>query len=279
MKRAVRKWLLRSLLRFPRRARPGEILALTYHSIDDSGSAISFPEQNFRRQVEWLASSGYQSLTASEAAAALVRGTEPAPRGVVLTFDDGFRSVLDTALPALSEVGFNATVFCAAGYVGGRCGWDRAPDIPAVEMMSWGDLGLLLGEGWEIGGHTVSHAHLPGLASDGIREEIAAGRRMLEDRLARQVTSFAYPYGEFDERCVAIAAETGLASAWTMTPIINAPGSGLFTLGRFNCDRIRSEDAEAAELALRTYVSGRYNVYALVTARRVRIRRRRREGR
>jgi peptidoglycan/xylan/chitin deacetylase (PgdA/CDA1 family) len=182
-------------------------------------------------------------------------------------------------LPILSEVGFTATVFCAAAYVGGRCGWDRAPGIPDLEMMSWGDLGLLLDAGWEIGGHTASHAHLPRLTPDGIREEIASGRRMLEDRLARSIASFAYPYGEFDERCVAVAAEMGFDSAWTMIPTTNPPGCGLLTLGRFNCDRIRSEDPETAELALRTYVSGRYDVYALVTARRIRVRRRRPKGR
>jgi len=277
MKRAVRKLLLRSLLGLPRRPRGGEILALTYHSIDESGSAVSFPEEHFRAQVGWLSSSGYRSLTASEAANALAQGTVPAAPSIVLTFDDGFRAVADRALPVLSEAGFRATVFCATGYVGGQCGWDRAPGIPAMEMMSWDDLGRLLDAGWEIGGHTVSHAHLTTLAPEGRREEIDAGRRMIEDRLGCPVTSFAYPYGEFDEHCAAIVAETRFSSAWSMVPVINTPASGLFHLGRFNCDRIQSEEPKAAELAVRTYASGRYGIYAVLTARRIRFRRRRRE--
>ena len=279
MKRLVRRWLLRGLLRFARQQAAGDILGLTYHAIDESGSPVSFPKRHFKRQVEWLAAEGYQSLTASEAAAALAGDGGRISHGVVLTFDDGFRSVSETALPILSQHGFRATVFCAAGYVGKVCGWERAPGVPAMEMMSWDDLRLLVDRGWEVGGHTISHANLPLLSPKDMREEIAGGRRILENGSGSRVVSFAYPYGAFNALGTQAAKAAGFRSGWTMAPHINHSRCDLFTLGRFNCDRIQSEDPEAAEFALRTYASGRYGAYALLTARRLRVRRCRvREG-
>jgi peptidoglycan/xylan/chitin deacetylase (PgdA/CDA1 family) len=274
MRAVLKRWLLRVLVRPGVDGRRSCLPALAYHSIDESGSPVSFPLSHFRAQIEWLASHGYQALTAREAGAALAGRARIGERAVVLTFDDGLRSVSETALPVLAEFGFAATVFCAAGYVGKVCGWDRAPGIPEMDMMSWEDIRLLADQGWEIGGHSVSHAHLPALAEAARREEIAESRRILQDRTGCSVTSFAYPFGEFDQVSADAVAEAGFSSAWTMDPIGNLPGCDLFSLGRFNCDRIQSDSPDAAELAIRTYLSGRYGWYALLTARRLRIRRR-----
>ena len=272
MKRGLKRWLLAALLRLADRPRAGDIAALTYHSIDESGSPISFPIAHFRSQIEWLASAGYQSLTASEAAAVLSGRREAIAPGIVLTFDDAFQSVREAAFRVLSEYGFVATVFCAAGYVGKQCEWDRAPGVPSLDIMSWDELAFLAGQGWEIGAHTVSHACLPALPSDRMQEEIIEGRRILQRRMACEAGSFAYPFGRFDELCAASVAAAGFTSAWTMEPRPNRPGCDLFSLGRFNCDRIQSEDASMAVLAARAYVGRCYPHYAFLTARSLRVR-------
>ncbi len=274
MKSALRRWLLKGLAQFGGDSRGG-LLSLTYHSLEESGSPISFPVCSFRAQIAWLASQGYQALTARQAAA-LLRQEEVPPRSVVITFDDGFRSVSEAAFPILSEYGFPAVVFCAAGYVGKTCGWERAAGIPAWEMMGWEDLAVLAAQGWEIGGHTVSHAHLTRLPPAAARQEIEEGRDMLEQGLGKEVVSFAYPYGECNRECAVLAAQAGFVSAWTMTPTINYHGGDPFTLGRFNCDRIRSNSPETAALAAQVYAAGRYRYYAWLTARSLRLRRKRR---
>jgi peptidoglycan/xylan/chitin deacetylase (PgdA/CDA1 family) len=205
--------------------------------------------------------------------AALAGRAPLAPRSVVLTFDDGFRSVGETALPILSECAFVATVYCATAYVGGASSWERSPGMPEMAMMSWDEILGLVAQGWDIGGHSVSHAHLPALPEASMREEVSEGRRILQDRTGCPVSSFAYPFGEYNQVCADAVTEAGFSSAWTMRPVANRPGCDLFSLGRFNCDRIQSETAEAAELAIRTYLSGRYGWYALLTARQLRIRR------
>jgi len=275
MKRRLKRWLLGALLRLAEKPRAEDIAALTYHSIDDSGSRISFPVSHLRSQIAWLASAGYRSLAATEAAAVLSGRREEVGRSVVLTFDDGFRSVREAAFPVLSEYGFVATVFCAAGYVGRQSEWACEPAIPAFDLMSWADLAFLASQGWEIGAHTVSHASLPELPAARAREEIAEGRRILQEQTSCAVDSLAYPFGRFDEQSVGSVAAAGFTSAWTMEPRANHPGCDLFTLGRFNCDRIRSEDPETAALAARAYLGGCYPHYAFLTARSLRVRTRR----
>lgn len=271
MKRGLKRWLITALLRLADRPRAGDIAALTYHSIDESGSPISFPASHFRSQIEWLASAGYRSLTTSEAAAVLSRRRQATAPGVVLTFDDGFRSVNEVALPILSEYGFVATVFCAAGYAGKQSAWDGAPGVPALPMMSWDELAFLASQGWEIGAHTMWHACLPGLPPGRMQEEIADSRRILQERIRSEVGSFAYPFGRYDELCAETVAAAGFTSAWTMRPRPNRPGCDPFSLGRFNCDRIQSEDAYMAVLAARTYLGGCYPYYAFLTARSLRV--------
>ena len=277
MKAIARRLLLEALARLTAETGPRGLPALTYHSIDESGSAVSFPLAYFRAQIEWLASRGFRGITAAQAAEALAAGEVP-PRSVVLTFDDGFATVRETALPVLSECGFVATVFCSAGYVGKPCGWERAPDIPAFDLMPWDDLGFLASQGWEIGAHTMSHARLPELAADGMREEIQQSRRTLTEALGCPVSSFAYPYGGFDDRCSQAVREAGLLSAWTMEPVINRPGRDLFALGRFNCNRVQSDSPRTAALAAQVCLEGRYGAYAALTGRAIR-RRRSRSGR
>jgi len=141
--------------------------------------------------------------------------------------------------------------------------------------MSWADLAFLASQGWEIGAHTVSHASLPELPAARAREEIAEGRRILQEQTRCEVESFAYPFGRFDEQSIGTVAAAGFTSAWTMAPRANHPGCDLLTLGRFNCDRVRSEDPETAALAARVYLGGCYAQYAFLTARSLRVRTRR----
>ena len=47
----------------------------------------------------------------------------------------------------------------------------------------------------DIGGHTVNHPSLAALADEEQRAEIVRGREMLEARLGKPLSTFAYPYG------------------------------------------------------------------------------------
>ena len=78
--------------------------------------------ETFRWQMELLARC-FKVLPLQEALAASAAGRVP-PRAVCITFDDGYRSVYDLALPVLREYGLPATVFVTSGYIGSGNMWN-----------------------------------------------------------------------------------------------------------------------------------------------------------
>jgi peptidoglycan/xylan/chitin deacetylase (PgdA/CDA1 family) len=174
---------------------------LTYHSLDDSGSVISVPPAVFLRQLRALADSGITVARLAE-----LRST-PAP-AVALTFDDGFQNFADTAVPALAQYGFPATVFVVTNHCGGKNDWSgQPPGIPRLPLMSWPVIQELSRAGVEFGAHSASHPHLLQLNDRDTREEILSSKHRVEEATGRPALAFAYPYGEMPERARAIVAE------------------------------------------------------------------------
>lgn len=169
---------------------------LTYHSIDPSGSPISVAPEAFARHLTWLCSG--QVVVAPLAALAEPAASDGDPRPhVALTFDDGFANFASWVWPRLRDAGLPATVFLVSAHMGGTNVWGGRPaaGIPALPLMSWKDAATCAAEGATIGAHTRTHPHLPGLAADAAREEMAGGRQDLCNALGVAVTAFAYPYG------------------------------------------------------------------------------------
>jgi peptidoglycan/xylan/chitin deacetylase (PgdA/CDA1 family) len=161
---------------------------LTYHSLDTSGSVISVPPNLFRRQIECLLDQGVPIVSLSEAF--------ERPGSVALTFDDGFESLIEHALPILQEYKLPATVFVVTGYCGRLNTWPGQPKsgIPTLRLMSWSQLRELPDQ-VELGAHTVNHPDLSKLPREFVASELKDCRTALEDGTGRPVRSFAYPYG------------------------------------------------------------------------------------
>ena len=168
---------------------------LTFHSIDGSGSVISMSPNNFADQIKALAERGWQSCTVSQMLAWRRRGHLP-ERAVAITFDDGYRSVSDEALPVLRAHGFTATVFVTVGRCGSDNRWPgQASWVPTLPMLSWDELTALSRAGWEIGAHGMTHRPLTLIDHGQAAREIEAARQLLVERVRSRVTLFAYPYG------------------------------------------------------------------------------------
>lgn len=161
---------------------------LTYHSLDETGSVISIQPDLFQRQMDFLGESKIPVVTLDEALRT--------PRSVAITFDDGFRNFFEKALPALERHGFPATVFVVSDYCGGRNNFPSQPrsGIPDLPLMSWEELSSLP-DFIAVGAHTATHPDLTTLSVADCERELRDCRERLEQRLARRVNWFAYPYG------------------------------------------------------------------------------------
>jgi peptidoglycan/xylan/chitin deacetylase (PgdA/CDA1 family) len=108
-----------------RGARRGRLCIVNYHRILETADPLLGAEPDmatFRWQMKLLADC-FNVMPLHEALTALNEHRIP-PRAVCITFDDGYRSTHDLALPVLREFNLAATVFVTSGYVGEGSMWN-----------------------------------------------------------------------------------------------------------------------------------------------------------
>ncbi len=118
---------------------------------------------------------------------------------VSLTFDDGnadnyaVRSIL-------AENNLHATFYIVSGFTGTN------------GYMTADQLRDLYNDGNEIGGHTLNHTNVPDLTGAELQREICQDRSNLL-AYGFEVTSFAYPYGHYDEESRQTVMDCGYKNA------------------------------------------------------------------
>jgi peptidoglycan/xylan/chitin deacetylase (PgdA/CDA1 family) len=101
------------------------------------------------------------------------------------------------------------------------------PTLSADELRKLADDGLI-----EIGAHSVTHPSLPLLGRAQKRAEVLGSRRAGAALVGRPIESFAYPFGDYDDECIDVAAEAGFSVACTVEPRAVRPGDTCLRLPR-----------------------------------------------
>ena len=212
---------------------------LTYHAVDPTGSRLSVDPDAFRRQLDWLLRRGIALRTVSE----LLASDRP---GVALAFDDGFESVVTTAMPLLAERDVVATLFPIIGALDRRILWcDAGGALPRFRLMSRDAVVELACRGWEVGSHTLDHRCLVDLTDAELNETLADSRGALRDLTRQDVPLFAYPNGCHTERTRRAVAEAGYAWALS-TAVGQVRDADRFRVRRVNIGRSTSPARFAA---------------------------------
>ncbi|NUR74791.1 MAG: polysaccharide deacetylase family protein [Thermoleophilia bacterium] len=188
---------------------------LLYHRIDFLRPSLppitrrlTVDPGDFARQMSWLQEHGFHTLTQEQLLEALSRDAALPSRPILITFDDGYRDVLGKASHVLMGLGFRGTDYVISGRLSGEdSSFLTVPELRVLEQ-----------RGIEIGSHTVTHAPLAELGNAEALAQLVSSRRMLEEALGHAVPWLAYPYGSYDDRVVALAAQAGYRLAVTMRP-------------------------------------------------------------
>jgi peptidoglycan/xylan/chitin deacetylase (PgdA/CDA1 family) len=154
------------------------------------------PEETFVAHLSHLRDNDWTVLDLETALIGLERPETLPPRAALLTFDDGYRTMLTVAAPLLQRFGYPGVVFVPTEYIGDRNSWDEwiEPDEP---ICSWEELCALEQAGVAVQAHSVTHRAFSDITIHEIREEITVSKQVLEQGLERSVELFAYPYGDF----------------------------------------------------------------------------------
>jgi peptidoglycan/xylan/chitin deacetylase (PgdA/CDA1 family) len=181
------------------RTRPLRVLC--YHAISDlAGDPViepyGVPPARFRRQLDSLRRAGYRFIHPDELLAYLDGRAGLPRRPLLLTFDDCFVDLLDTALPELLERGIPAVAFAVSGCIGGSNRWDQAAGAATLPLLDAPDLETLERSGVEIGAHSRTHRSLTEVGAGELAGETAGVAADLERAGLTSPRLFAYPYGD-----------------------------------------------------------------------------------
>ena len=204
------------------RGRPATCTILYYHEVRrDDG-------EQFARQMDRLV------RLAQPVQIDITGLPEVGRRYVAVTFDDGFESLLNTALPALMKRKIPCAIFVIAGGLGKVPSWMGSPDGGGggERLMTASQLRELSTDCVLIGSHTVSHPNLPGISSAEAKREIRESRLILEGLLGREIRLFSFPYGAFNEQVVELCKEAGYERVFTTQPLAAFSGPNSFVTGR-----------------------------------------------
>lgn len=160
-----------------------------------------FPEEEtgFRGLIRTLGRD-HSLISFSEAVSRVKTGAIDKPY-VCFSFDDGLRQCR-RAGEILGEFGVSGCFFVCPSFVGETdprklkeiC--ENRFAMPAMELLSWGDIEAMLKDGHEIGSHTMNHPVLSRVSAAQAQDEIVASRDVLLRRLGG-VKHFAWPEGRF----------------------------------------------------------------------------------
>lgn len=216
---------------------------LMYHELELPGRPLCDTEPGYVRYVVRAAEFGTHVTRLRERGMCAFGVTEwlrDPPAGgnaVVITFDDGSETDLLVAAPTLAGAGFGATFYLTAGFLG------RRGHLTVEQARE------LLGHGFEIGSHSMTHAYLPDLADDALQHELVHSKAMLENALGAAVTTFSCPGGRYDRRVLRHAVAAGYRSVTTSRAVRNLPADSPVGLGRVGV--MRGANADAVERLVR----------------------------
>jgi len=192
------------------------------------------PPRLFSRQMDALASRGYQTVRLSD----LFRPGVPLPeRPIAITFDDGYENFLTQALPVLVRHGFTATVFLVANCLGKTNRWDTEHGDVEERLMDLGQIRRAAEVGTEFGSHTLDHVDLAAVDEREAWRQINDSRKALQDALCGDVDTFCYPYGRKTPEVSRMVERAGYRLACSTEKGINTEGTDPYALKRINVRR------------------------------------------
>lgn len=195
------------------------VSVLGYHDFSETEreTAMRISTSKFRKQMEVIQKLEIPVISMADFIAWKNGEKEIPAKAIVITLDDGWKSVYTDAYPVLKEFGFPFTIYLYKNYV------DGGGKALTTEMIK-----EMLANGATIGSHSTTHPFPQTVkkyrkagaeAYDKfLDEEMIESKRFLEEKFKTVANTFAYPGGYFTEEMLTKADQAGYTHLFTVQP-------------------------------------------------------------
>ena len=179
-----------------------KLAILGYHKIGDpppgGWPTWSYVGANeFADQLQYLQANEWRVINAAELIAGIIQPGILGKKNVLISFDDGYRSNLEIALPLLQKFNYPAVIFIPTDFIGSYNAFDA--DIyyePVEPICTWDELREMEKNGISVQSHGLSHRKLSELSMKEQELEITRSKKIIEVNLGKQVELFSFAYGD-----------------------------------------------------------------------------------
>ena len=206
---------------------------LLYHRFGPLASdSMTVTTDTFKAELKYLTENGYRVMPLAELVDFyLGKKKSLPPRSVVITVDDGHKSVYTDMLPLIKKYQIPVTLFIYPSAISN-----------ASYAMTWNQLRELKETGFfDFQSHTYWH---PNFKKDKVRlrpaeyesfviMQLKKSKEKLEKELNVTVNMLAWPFGIYDDELVRKAKEAGYVATFTMERHPAGNGDNVMVLPRF----------------------------------------------
>jgi peptidoglycan/xylan/chitin deacetylase (PgdA/CDA1 family) len=209
----------------------GTVSILAYHRFEPEvhdSMAVTTPQ--FARHLQYLAEHHQRVVPFRSVVTSLQHG-ETLPTGVVITVDDGHRSVFTDMLPLVQKYRIPVTLFIYPSAISN-----------ASYAMTWKQLETLKETGlFDIQSHTYWHPNFkierrrldPPAFDKFATLQLAKPRDVLRAKLGVEADMLAWPFGIYDDDLLRRAGAAGYVAGVTLDARLVKPGDRMLALPRF----------------------------------------------
>jgi peptidoglycan/xylan/chitin deacetylase (PgdA/CDA1 family) len=197
--------------RLVRNARPqpnwrkytGPVPFLVYHALGPAPTGAPFPGLyvsygDFKAEMAWLHSHGYQAVTIDEVMRAWYHGGRLPRKPIVITFDNGYPE----------QVTF-------APHVMARYGWPGVLNEITENHLRPRQIWPIIHRGWEVDSHSLTHPNLTTEDAAELWAQVRQSRLYLRRTFHIPSNSFCYPSSKYDAAVIAAVKRAGYTNAVT----------------------------------------------------------------
>jgi peptidoglycan/xylan/chitin deacetylase (PgdA/CDA1 family) len=185
---------------------------LCYHRFGKRSDRMEVTPAMFREQMEYLKKNNYRVIPLKHLVGFLKGERQLPKRAVVLTIDDGHRSIYREAFPILEAYNYPATIFVYSDYINN--GGLKTEELSAMKKS-----GLI-----SIQPHSKTHSNLAirqageshGQYLRRVRQEISLPNEKLVEYLGDRPRYYAYPFGDSNDLVIEELQANGLQLGLTV---------------------------------------------------------------